>query len=54
MHHQALFHPLTGGCEMGPCKGEKLLKYEAVELNNNITILETRFRKKIPSINQNL
>ena len=43
MHHQALFHPISGRCEMGPCKGEKLLKYEAVELNNKITILETRF-----------
>ena len=42
MHHQALFHPITGECNMGPCNGEKLLKYEAVELNNNITILETK------------
>ena len=43
MHHQALFHPITGRCEMGPCRGRELLKYEAVELNNKITILETRF-----------
>ena len=43
MHHQALFDPKTGECKMGPCKGEKLLKYEAVELNSNITILENSF-----------
>tara|TARA_X000000950_G_scaffold274348_1_gene359305 strand:- start:1016 stop:1363 length:348 start_codon:yes stop_codon:yes gene_type:complete len=43
MHHQASFHPISGKCEMGPCKGKKLLKYETVEFNNKITILETRF-----------
>ena len=41
MHHQALFHPISGRCEMGTCKGEKLLKYEVVELKNKIAILET-------------
>ena len=43
MHHQASFHPVTGKCEMGPCDGEKLLRYEAVEFNNKITILEAIF-----------
>ena len=42
MHHQALFDPITGGCEMGPCKGEKLLKYEVEELNKKIAILENK------------
>ena len=41
MHHQALFHPITGECEIGSCKGEKLLKYEVLELKNKIAILET-------------
>ena len=43
MHHQALFHPTTGECNVGPCNGEKLLRYEAVEFNNKITILEAIF-----------
>ena len=46
MHHQALFHPITGECRVGPCEGKKLLKYEIVESKNKIAILERKFEKK--------
>ena len=46
MHHQALFHPITGECGDGPCKGKKLLKYEVVESKNKIAILERKFERK--------